>query len=129
MFRVGQNHTFIGIYGVHTVSLAGKSPYIRSNTVQIYGSGQPYSYLVEQGGPPRPSGTKVHNWQNNVVVVSWPMELGLPYSGDGKGLELARTTFEFAKCISLLAGRPLQHSHTHSVCTFVCVLSTWSHTQ
>ena len=41
--RVGQNHTFIGIYGVYTVFLAGKSPYIRSNTVCIYGSGQPYS--------------------------------------------------------------------------------------
>jgi len=40
--RVGQNHTFIGIYGVYTVFLAGKSPYIRSYTVCIYGSGQPY---------------------------------------------------------------------------------------
>jgi len=38
---VGQNHKCIGIYGVHTVFLAGKSPYIRSPTVQIYGSGQP----------------------------------------------------------------------------------------
>jgi len=44
IFRVGQNHTFIGIYGVHTVFLAGKSPYIRSYAVQIYGSGQPYLY-------------------------------------------------------------------------------------
>jgi len=44
--RVGQNHTFIGIYGVHTESLAGKSLYIRSYTVQIYGSGQPYSHSV-----------------------------------------------------------------------------------
>jgi len=33
--RVGQNHTFIGIYGVHTVFLAGKPPCIRSYTVQI----------------------------------------------------------------------------------------------
>ena len=41
MCRVGQNHTFIGIYGVFTVFLAGKSPYIRSFTVCIYGSGQP----------------------------------------------------------------------------------------
>jgi hypothetical protein len=41
MCRVGQNHTFIGIYGVYTVFLAGNSPYIRSYTVQIYGSGQP----------------------------------------------------------------------------------------
>ena len=39
--RVGQNHTFIGIYGVCTVFLAEKSPYIRSYTVCIYGSGQP----------------------------------------------------------------------------------------
>ena len=31
--RVGQNHTFIGIYGVCTVFLAGKLPYIRSYTV------------------------------------------------------------------------------------------------
>ena len=39
--RVGQNHTFIGIYGVHAIFLAGKSPYTQSQTVQIYGSGQP----------------------------------------------------------------------------------------
>jgi hypothetical protein len=39
--RVGQNHTFIGIYGEHTVFLAGKLPYIRSYTVQMYGHGQP----------------------------------------------------------------------------------------
>jgi hypothetical protein len=44
MCRVGQNHTFIGMYGVYTVFLAGKPPYIRSYTVQIYGSGQPYTY-------------------------------------------------------------------------------------
>jgi len=30
------------IYGVYTVYLAGNSPYIRSYTVYIYGSGQPY---------------------------------------------------------------------------------------
>jgi hypothetical protein len=40
--RVGQNHTCKGVYGVHTVFLAGKSPYIRSYTMCIYGSGQPY---------------------------------------------------------------------------------------
>ena len=34
--RVGQNHTYVGIYGVQMVFLAGKSPYIRSYTVQIY---------------------------------------------------------------------------------------------
>jgi len=45
-FRIGQNHTSIGIYGVHAVFLAGKSPYRRSYTVQIYGSGQPRMYLV-----------------------------------------------------------------------------------
>jgi predicted adenine nucleotide alpha hydrolase (AANH) superfamily ATPase len=39
--RVCQNHTFIGIYGVHMVFIAGKSPYIWSYTVCIYGSGQP----------------------------------------------------------------------------------------
>ena len=44
--RVGQNHAFIGVYGVHTVFIAGKSPYARSYTVQIYGSGQPYLYGV-----------------------------------------------------------------------------------
>jgi hypothetical protein len=32
MSRVGQNHTFLGLYGVYTVFLAGKSPYIRSYT-------------------------------------------------------------------------------------------------
>jgi len=40
MCRVGQNHTFIGIYGVHAVFLAGTLPYIRSYTVQVYSSGQ-----------------------------------------------------------------------------------------
>jgi hypothetical protein len=45
--RVGQNHTFIGIYGVYTVFLAGKSPYIRSYTVCIYGSGQPYKLCLK----------------------------------------------------------------------------------
>jgi len=33
------------IYGVYTVILAGKSPYIRSYTAYIYGSGQPYTYV------------------------------------------------------------------------------------
>jgi len=46
IYMVGQNHTFIGTHGVHTVFLAGKSPYIRSYTVQIYGSGQPYRYTT-----------------------------------------------------------------------------------
>jgi len=44
MARVGQNHTFIGIYGVHTVFLAGILLYIQSYTVQIYGSGQPRTW-------------------------------------------------------------------------------------
>jgi hypothetical protein len=44
--RSGQNHTFIGMYGVHTVFLAEKPPYIRSYTLQIYGSGQPYADIV-----------------------------------------------------------------------------------
>jgi len=34
-------HIIIGIYGVHTGFLAGKSPYPRSYTVYIYSSGQP----------------------------------------------------------------------------------------
>ena len=49
LYRVGQNHTFIGIYGVQTVFLAGKSLYIRSLTVQIYGSGHPYSFTIIVG--------------------------------------------------------------------------------
>jgi len=40
--KVGQNHTYIRIYGVYTAFLAGKLPYIRSNTVHTYSSGQPY---------------------------------------------------------------------------------------
>ena len=36
----------IYIYGVYTVFLAGISPNIRSNTVYIYGSGQPYTYKI-----------------------------------------------------------------------------------
>jgi len=39
--RVGQNHTLIGIYGIHTIFLTGKSPYIPSYTACIYGDGQP----------------------------------------------------------------------------------------
>jgi len=39
---VGQKYSYLGIYGVYTVFLAGESPYIRPYTVQIYGSGQPY---------------------------------------------------------------------------------------
>ena len=42
--RVGQNHTNMGIYGVYTVILAGKSPHIRSYTVCIYGSDQPNTH-------------------------------------------------------------------------------------
>ena len=41
--RVGQNHIYT-IYGEYTVFFAGKSPNIRSYTVCIYGSGQPYIY-------------------------------------------------------------------------------------
>jgi hypothetical protein len=44
--RVGQNHTFIGKHSVHTVLFAGNLPYIRSYTVQMYCSGQPYACLV-----------------------------------------------------------------------------------
>jgi len=44
--RAGQNHTFVGTYGVYTVFLAGKAPYIRPYTVWIYGSGQPYPYPI-----------------------------------------------------------------------------------
>ena len=37
-------HTYIRIYGVYTVILAVKLPYIRSYTVFMYGSDQPYEY-------------------------------------------------------------------------------------
>ena len=40
--RVNQNHPYT--YGVHTVFLAGKSSNIRSYTVYIHGSGQPYTH-------------------------------------------------------------------------------------
>ena len=50
MHRVGQNHTFIGIYGVYIVFLAGISPYIRSYTVQMYGSGQPKLCTMPHSG-------------------------------------------------------------------------------
>jgi hypothetical protein len=43
--RVGPNHTHIRIHGMNTIFLAGKLPYMRSYTVYIYGSGQPYEYL------------------------------------------------------------------------------------
>jgi len=38
--RVGQNRTYIRIYGVYTVIFAGELPYTRSYTVYIYGSSQ-----------------------------------------------------------------------------------------
>jgi hypothetical protein len=38
--------TYIHIYGVYAVFLAGKSPNLRSYTVYIYGSGQPYSSRI-----------------------------------------------------------------------------------
>ena len=56
-FRVGPNHTFLGINGVRTVLLAGNSPYIRSYTVQIHGSGQTYAcvFLIDiHTGPSTP---------------------------------------------------------------------------
>ena len=34
--------TYIRIYGIYTVFLAGKLPYIWSYTVYVYGIGQPY---------------------------------------------------------------------------------------
>jgi hypothetical protein len=34
------------MYGVYMVFLAGKPPYIRSYTVQINSSGQPYMYTI-----------------------------------------------------------------------------------
>ena len=41
--RVGQNH-------IHTVYMVGKLPNIRSYTVYLYGSGQPYIYLLRGVG-------------------------------------------------------------------------------
>jgi hypothetical protein len=41
LFRVGQKH--LPTYGVYTAFLAGKLPNIRSCTVYIYASGQPYT--------------------------------------------------------------------------------------
>ena len=40
--RVGQNHTFIGIYYIRCMNgiFGRKSPYVRSYTVCMYGSGQ-----------------------------------------------------------------------------------------
>ena len=43
--RMGQNH--VDIYSVHTVYLAGKSPNIRSYTVNTYSPGQPYKYRIK----------------------------------------------------------------------------------
>ena len=60
MRRVGQNRTFIGIYGVHTVFLAGKFPYIQSCTVQMYGSGQPYICSCTHGRTHTRTHTYIH---------------------------------------------------------------------
>jgi hypothetical protein len=40
--RVGHNHTYIHTYIRCIYGIFGKLPYIRSYTVYIYGSGQPY---------------------------------------------------------------------------------------
>jgi hypothetical protein len=47
MCRVGHNHIYI--YGVYTEILARNSPNLRSYTVEIYGSGQPYICDVNKG--------------------------------------------------------------------------------
>ena len=39
--RVGHNHTYIRMYGVYTVLLAGKVSCMQSHAVYIYSSGQP----------------------------------------------------------------------------------------
>jgi hypothetical protein len=48
VIRLGLARTII--YGVYTVFLAGISPNIRSYTVYIYGSGQPYTYTIPRVG-------------------------------------------------------------------------------
>jgi len=40
IYQVGQNHAFTRKYSVHTVILAGNSPYMRLYTASIHGSGQ-----------------------------------------------------------------------------------------
>jgi hypothetical protein len=51
VLRVGQNSIYVGlartiyIRCIYTVFLAGKSPNVRSYTLHIYGSGQPYIYI------------------------------------------------------------------------------------
>ena len=41
IFRVGQSHTYVREYGVHSLFLAGESTYhLRSCTVQLHSSGQ-----------------------------------------------------------------------------------------
>jgi hypothetical protein len=57
--RAGQNHIYI--YGVHTAFLAGKSPNIRSYTVYIYSSGQPYIYGSGQ----------IHNHVQHLQQWTW----------------------------------------------------------
>ena len=59
--RAGQNHIYIYIYGVHTAFLAGKSPNIRSYTVYIYSSGQPYIYGSGQ----------IHNHVQHLQQWTW----------------------------------------------------------
>jgi len=58
--RVGLNH--IPKYSVYTVYLAGKSPNIRSKTVYIYGSGQPYSLMSAR-----------HVWRENMRCSVFPL--------------------------------------------------------
>jgi hypothetical protein len=69
IIRVGQNYTFIGIYGVHTVFLAGKSPYIRSYTVQIYDSGQPYSWYVTDCDFATDRNWNERSWTATVILL------------------------------------------------------------
>jgi len=61
------------IYGVHTVFLAGESPNIRSHTVYICGSGQPYTQRIRTKESKR-----VGNFYLAVKSISIDKRAGLP---------------------------------------------------
>ena len=136
--RVGQNHTFIGIYGVYTVFLAGNSPYIRSYTVQIYGSGQPYLYT--KGTRTRISHTPAYSYHFHNVrtrgfgspqVHTQHMHIRTQHKYQVRTqhkYKYARSTsIEYARSTSIRT----QHMHTHTAHAYarITCLQTYVYVQ
>ena len=78
ILRVGQNHIYIRLIYAY---LAGKSPNIRSYTVYIYGSGQPYlfSYCVRQDKPTTRFPSHPHSHPVFILPLPFPPHTSIPH--------------------------------------------------